>query len=101
MSQFGKDLIESMEQALAYAKGETVPGLVVHQVEVDDIDAKSVRTKLRLTQEQMASLLGTSTSGYRKWEQKERRPSGAARTLLKVMDREPEAILRALVPADA
>ena len=51
---------------------------------------------LSLTQEQMALLLGTSVSGYRKWEQRVRQPSGAARTLLRVMEREPDAVLRAL-----
>ena len=44
----------------------------------------------------MAVALGTSPSGYRKWEQGQRRPSGAARTLLRVMDKEPEAVLRVL-----
>ena len=44
----------------------------------------------------MALLLGTSVSGYRKWEQRVRQPSGAARTLLRVMEREPDAVLRAL-----
>ena len=44
-------------------------------------------------------MLGTSTSGYRKWEQGERQPSGAARTLLRVMENEPEAVLRALTEA--
>jgi len=46
--------------------------------------------------EGMANLLGVSVSGYRKWEQGQARPSGAARTLLKVMEREPEAVLKAL-----
>ena len=49
-----------------------------------------------MTQEQMAKFVGTSTSGYRKWEQGSRAPNGAARTLLRVMEREPEAVLRAL-----
>jgi len=44
----------------------------------------------------MATVLGTSPSGYKKWEQGKRQPSGAARTLLRVMYKEPEAVLRAL-----
>jgi len=48
----------------------------------------------------MATVLGTSPSGYKKWEQGKRQPSGAARTLLRVMDREPEAVLRALSSQD-
>jgi putative transcriptional regulator len=47
----------------------------------------------------MAQFLGTSLSGYRKWEQGQRQPSGAARTLLRVMEKEPEAVLRVLTAA--
>ena len=98
MSKFGKDLIESMSEALAHAEG-AVTGVVEHRVDLEAIDARSIRKSLHLTQEEMARVLGTSTSGYRKWEQGERQPSGAARTLLRVMEKEPEAVLRALTAA--
>ena len=98
MSKFGKELIAAMGEALAHAEGKPT-GMVEHRLELDAIDAKSIRKGLRLTQEEMARMLGTSTSGYRKWEQGERQPSGAARTLLRVMEKEPEAVLRALSAA--
>jgi len=96
MTKFGDDLIASMTEALAHARGENVPGMVVHEIDVDNIDPKEVRLHLGLTQERMAQVMGTSLSGYRKWEQQQRTPSGAARTLLRVMAKEPEAVLRAL-----
>ncbi len=96
MSKVGDDIIEGLKEALAYARGEDVPGIRVHHIEVDKVDPKAIRRRLKLTQQQMADFLGTSTSGYRKWEQGDRTPSGAARTLLRVMEREPEAVLRAL-----
>ena len=96
MSKFGSDLIQAMSEALAHARGEDVPGIQVHHIDVAKVDAKAIRKKLRLTQEQMALALGTSPSGYRKWEQGQREPSGAARTLLRVMEKEPEAVLRVL-----
>lgn len=98
MSKFGKDLIEAMDEVLAHAEGVET-GVVEHRVDIQAIDARSIRKSLHLTQEQMALMLGTSTSGYRKWEQGERQPSGAARTLLRVMEKEPEAVLRALTAA--
>jgi putative transcriptional regulator len=85
-----------LKEALAHARGEDVPGMVIHHVDVARVDTKAIRKKLRLTQEQMALALGTSPSGYRKWEQGQRQPSGAARTLLRVMEQEPEAVLRVL-----
>ena len=96
MSEFGTDLIQGMQEALAHARGKPVEGTVEHTVDLDDIDPRAIRLALSLTQEQMALLLGTSVSGYRKWEQRVRQPSGAARTLLRVMEREPDAVLRAL-----
>jgi putative transcriptional regulator len=40
--------------------------------------------------------MGMSLSGYRKWEQGVREVSGPALTLLRVLEHEPEAVLRAL-----
>jgi putative transcriptional regulator len=46
----------------------------------------------------MAPLMGMSLSGYRKWEQGTRSISGPAATLLRIIDKEPEAVRRALKP---
>lgn len=96
MTKLGQEIIQGLHEALAYVEGKNMPGIRIVRIETDAIDARSVRKKLKLTQDKMARALGTSTSGYRKWEQGQRIPSGAARTLLKVMDREPAAVLRAL-----
>ena len=90
MSTFGEDLIQSLNEALAHAKGEG-PALVHTPV-----TPREVRKQARLTQAQMAPLMGMSLSGYRKWEQSTRRVSGPAATLLRVIQREPEAVRRAL-----
>ena len=95
-TKFGTELVEAMAAALAHARGEDVADVRINRIDLGAVDAKSIRKKLHLTQDAMASMLGTSASGYRKWEQGQRQPSGAARTLLQVMDREPEAVLRAL-----
>ncbi|MEX0408675.1 type II toxin-antitoxin system MqsA family antitoxin [Aquibium sp. LZ166] len=101
MTKFGTDLIQAMSEALAHAQGKDVPGIKAHTVDVGAVDAKAIRKKLDLTQDEMATVLGTSPSGYKKWEQGARQPSGAARTLLRIMDREPEAVLRALSSKDS
>lgn len=96
---FGDDLSQALSEALAHAAGTPMEGTRVHTVDTDAVDPKSIRLHLKLTQEQMARFLGTSISGYRKWEQGQRQPSGAARTLLRVMEKEPEAVLRVLAAA--
>lgn len=91
MNTFGDDLIQSLHEALAHAKGEG-PALIHIPVA-----PREVRKQAKLTQAQMAPLMGMSLSGYRKWEQGTRRVSGPAATLLRVLEREPEAVKRALL----
>ena len=93
MNTFGDDLIQSLTEALAHAKGE---GPAILHVPVAP---REVRKQANLTQAQMAPLMGMSLSGYRKWEQGTRRVSGPAATLLRVIEREPEAVKRALLSA--
>ncbi|MGR3813800.1 MAG: helix-turn-helix domain-containing protein [Cognatishimia activa] len=90
MATVGEDLIESLGQALEFVNGEGAA--IVHQPS----DPKTIRKKAKLTQREMAPLVGMSLSGYRKWEQGERVISGPAAVLLKVLDKEPEAFKRAV-----
>jgi putative transcriptional regulator len=56
-------------------------------------DVASIRTKTGLSQARFAVLLGVSVRTLQDWEQGRRSPSGAARTLLMVADRNPHALL--------
>jgi putative transcriptional regulator len=91
MSTFGDDLIQAMTEALAHAKGEGPA--IVHA----PMAPREVREHAKLTQAQMAPLMGMSVSGYRKWEQGQRRVSGPAATLLRMIEKEPDAVRRALL----
>jgi putative transcriptional regulator len=62
----------------------------------EEVDVKAIRKKIGMTQEVFAHYFGVSTRTVQDWEQKHRRPSGAARAFLRVIDREPEAVRRAL-----
>ena len=59
-------------------------------------NVKAIREKLRLSQRQFAEMFGLSLSVVRDWEQGRFIPDQAARTLLKVIDRNPEAVKQAL-----
>jgi putative transcriptional regulator len=91
MSNFGNDLIQSLGEALAHAKGE---GRAIVHV---PLDPSEVRKHANLTQAQMAPLMGMSLSGYRKWEQGKRNISGPAAALLKIIEKEPDVVRRVLV----
>jgi len=56
-------------------------------------DVASIRAKTGLSQARFAVLLGVSVRTLQDWEQGRRAPSGAARTLLMVADRNPDALL--------
>lgn len=65
----------------------------------DRLDPESVvvvRAKLKLSQGDFARLLGISVDTLQNWEQGRRKPSGAARVLLRVAARHPEAVLEAV-----
>ena len=59
-------------------------------------NVKAIRERLRLSQKQFADIFGLSLSVVRDWEQRRFIPDQAARTLLKVIDRNPEAVKQAL-----
>jgi putative transcriptional regulator len=90
MRKFGDDLIHALGEALSHAKRK---GKAVLYKPVDPV---KVRKAAKLTQAQMAPLMGMSLPGYRKWEQGARSISGPATTLLRVIEKEPAAVKRAL-----
>ena len=56
-------------------------------------DVASIREKTGLSQARFAQLLGVSVRTLQDWEQGRRAPSGAAKTLLMVADKNPRALL--------
>lgn len=53
----------------------------------------ATRSKLRLSQNKFAELLGISVKTLHNWEQGRRKPTGAARVLLRVASRHPQIVL--------
>ena len=49
-----------------------------------------------MSQAEFASRFGFKLDAVQNWEQGRRRPEGAARAFLRVIEREPEAVQRAL-----
>jgi putative transcriptional regulator len=97
MSKLGKRLINAAKSAQAIAKGEADPK--TYKVHVPaHLDVRAIRTKLKMSQNAFAARFGILPSTLRDWEQNRRHPDGAARVLLMVIDREPDAVSRALAP---
>jgi putative transcriptional regulator len=97
MSKAGKRLLSSARQALSFAEGAGTDGFAVHVPET--VDIRAIRQREGLSQEQFARRYGFALSALRDWEQGRRQPDRAARLLLRVIEREPEAVSRALSAA--
>jgi putative transcriptional regulator len=98
MSKLGKRLIQAAREGRAIARGELDPA--TYRVHVPaDVDVRKIRKGLKLSQAEFAAEFGLSAATVRDWEQNRRRPEGAARVLLHVIKKEPDAVRRALAPA--
>ena len=88
-------LLASVAEVKAYLDGTADRS--AYRVHVPaQVDVKAIRARAKLTQDAFARRYGFSPGAVRDWEQGRRQPEAAARILLTVIDREPEAVERAL-----
>jgi putative transcriptional regulator len=80
-----------MKDAIAYLDGGKTKG-VATIVEVPNLDVAELRGKTGLSQDRFAGAFAINASTPRNWRQGRTRPDGAARVLLTVIDRDPEAV---------
>lgn len=88
-------LCESIKQAGEIRQGVRKPARVFRYKQSD---VKTIRERLGLTQDRFAVLMGVSNRTLQNWEQGRREPDGPAKALLRVVEREPQAVLNALHP---
>ncbi len=93
MSEIANSIRKGLEEAVVYSEGKC-PEAVVH--EFSPIDVKNVREKMGMSQSEFASAFGISVSTLRHWERGDRVPQGPALVLLNVVEKEPQAVLKAL-----
>ena len=94
-TQVGRELEEALGEVLAHVRGDVNLSCRI----VDDPAAArilAVRKRLKLSRQKFADRFGLDARALQDWEQGRRVPDRAARVLLTVIDREPEAVVRAL-----
>lgn len=84
----------ALAEAHAHARGDAAERVRVHVP--DAVDVRAIRNGLALTQDQFAARFGFTLAAVRDWEQGRRQPERAARVLLRIIEREPDAVRRAL-----
>ncbi len=98
-TEFGRDLIASLEEANAIVRGTLAPARV--HLPPDAIDVRAIRDRLGLSRRAFADRFGLAVTAVRDWEQGLRRPDPAARVLLLVIARSPETVAETVAAARA
>ena len=92
MSEVGQDILKALAEVQEHIEGRKMLRSRVVNVAPQAIDVKAIRTRSGLSQAEFAALYGVSKRTVQEWEQSRRRPEGAARTLLKLIERRPEVV---------
>jgi putative transcriptional regulator len=96
-SRVGDDLVEAFQEMAAYLRGE----IEVESYELpDDVltpdRVQAIRRKVASSTKEFERQFSISARTMEAYEQGRRRPDAAMQALLRVIDKEPEAVRRAL-----
>ena len=89
-------IMAGLSDALEIAEGRADPETYRLHVPAE-VDVKSVRAKLGLSQAEFGARFGLPLGNIRDWEQGRSKPDQAARMLILTIKRSPEAVAGALV----
>ncbi len=87
------ELLKSVEEMDAIARGKKGAS---RSFDFQGPEVKAIRDRLGVSQDKFAMILGVSKRTVENWEQGRRHPTGPARSLLKIVEADPEHALQAL-----
>lgn len=87
-------LLQGVKEMAAHMNGQPLHGAVVTRIPEPDV--RRIREAADVTQRELAVLLGVSQRTLENWEQHRTRPTGPARALLRIFERNPVAAVEAL-----
>ena len=93
MSKAFEEISAGLDDAIMHAKGQKNK-VAVHKPET--INVQAIRKKTGMSQQRFCATFGISLGTLRHWEQGLRTPRGTARILLKVVDNNPKAVIKAI-----
>ena len=91
----GERLLDSMMELRAHLRGEIQLSETLYHVP-PETDVRALRETLGLSQKDFAALFGFNVRSLQDWEQGRRRPEIPIRAYLAVIQRDPQAVIRAL-----
>jgi putative transcriptional regulator len=87
-----QDLIDSGVQTSFTEKELKSLGATFKDISITPDKIKKIRNVSKYSQSVFARLLNVSISSIRQWEQGSRKPTGSAKVLLELLDREPHIL---------
>lgn len=95
MTAMFDDLMNGLDEVESFLGGKSAG----YKVSIpSDVDVKSIRKRLHMTQAKFANTFGFSVDAVKHWEGGRRTPEASARAFLTVIARDPKAVIRALYP---
>ena len=89
------ELLQSVREGGAILRAEKEPA---RKFGITALDVKQIREQYALSQSEFAALLGVSIKTLQNWERGRRTPHGAARVLLQVAAKHPQAVWDVVEP---
>jgi len=89
-----RNLFEEIREGLEAYRDDGRDTLPQRKVSVPDV--KAIRKQFGMSESDMAMFLNMNKRTLENWEQGRGAPTGPAQTLLRIMEREPSAVRRAL-----
>jgi len=87
----GLEILEGIREIKAFKEG----AIALKTRELSEpSSSKEIRKKLQLSQSAFAALMGVSLRTVQDWEQGRRKPSGPARSLLRIAEQFPEIFMQ-------
>ena len=83
----GLEILEGIREIKAFKRGE-ITNLKTRELN-EPTNPQEIRTRLNLSQAAFAGLMGVSVRTVQDWEQGRRKPSGPARSLLRIAEKHP------------
>ncbi|KUR74143.1 DNA-binding transcriptional regulator [Novosphingobium sp. Fuku2-ISO-50] len=91
MSEVYDSLMEGLNEAVAFARGEKT-NVIVHQIEVPTVDVAAIRASTGLSQGAFARSIGVAKGTLLNWEHGRRHPTGPAQVLLAMIAKKPSLV---------
>lgn len=101
-AKMAKRLVESLKEAVAFAKGEQDKGLLSKHTKFKavniptGINPRDIRKKLNMTQEEFSARYGFNLHTLRNWEHNRRHPDQAVLAYLYAISKNPDQIEESL-----